>query len=202
MPTRLDSCQIGFNSRRTRLIQPESGCIGHIRLYLKSALNMAGKSETCLLLYFFCELRHSNVFFKNILIVKIYRKYNKNIFNNFLIVKSRRTCTILFQKLPSPAPAPESRNAPMLHIYIYIYCGVRLSFINRPEPCWGQFIISYFHLQATAAEINCLFGQLQPRRKEKEKGWKCLTQSLVSNENIQRQERELETAHKSLKNST
>ena len=47
----------------------------------KSALNMAGKSETCLLLSFFCESRHSNVFFKNILIVKIYRKLNKNIFN-------------------------------------------------------------------------------------------------------------------------
>ena len=41
----------------------------------KSALNMAGKVETCLLLSFFCESRHSNVFFKNILIVKIYRKY-------------------------------------------------------------------------------------------------------------------------------
>ena len=46
---------------------------------------------------------------------------NKNIFNNFLIAKSYRTCTHLFQKLPSlaptpaPAPAPESRNAPMLH---------------------------------------------------------------------------------------
>ena len=57
----------------------------------KSALNMAGKAETCLLLSFFCESRHSNVFFKNILIVKIYRKLNKNIFNNFLIAKSRRT---------------------------------------------------------------------------------------------------------------
>ena len=30
----------------------------------KSALNMAGKVETCLLLSFFCESRHSNVFFK------------------------------------------------------------------------------------------------------------------------------------------
>ena len=81
----------------------------------KSALNMAGKAETCLLLSFFCESRHSNVFFKNILIVKIYRKLNKNIFNNFLIAESRRTCTHLFQKLSSPAPASESRNAPVLH---------------------------------------------------------------------------------------
>ena len=30
---------------------------------------------SCLLLSLFCESRHSNVFFKNILIVKIYRKY-------------------------------------------------------------------------------------------------------------------------------
>ena len=36
-PTRLDSCRIGFNSRRTRLIWPESGCIGHIKSYLKQA---------------------------------------------------------------------------------------------------------------------------------------------------------------------
>ena len=47
----------------------------------------------------------------------------KNIFNNFLIAKSRRTRTHLFQKLPSPAPVPapalESRNAHMLHrIYL------------------------------------------------------------------------------------
>ena len=40
----------------------------------KLALNMAEIAETCLL-SFFCESRHSNVFFKNILIVKIYRKY-------------------------------------------------------------------------------------------------------------------------------
>ena len=46
--------------------RPKSGCIGHIRSYrlvadtaetgrkrLKSALNMAGKSETCLLFFFF-----------------------------------------------------------------------------------------------------------------------------------------------------
>ena len=51
------------------------------------------------------------------------KNINKNIFNNFLIAKSRRTRTHLFKKLPSPAPvpapapapAPESRNAPVLH---------------------------------------------------------------------------------------
>ena len=63
------------------------------------------RGVSCLLLSLFCELRHSNVFFKNILIVKIYKKY---IFNNFLIVESRRTCALLFQKLPSPTLAPES----------------------------------------------------------------------------------------------
>ena len=55
------------------------------------------------------------MFFKNILIVKIYRNINKNIFNNFLITESRRTHTLLFQKLSSPKPVPESRNAPVLH---------------------------------------------------------------------------------------
>ena len=84
----LDSCQIGFNSRRTGLIRPKSGRIGHIGSYRpatdtakicrkrpKLTLNMVGKAETCLLLSFFCESRHSNVFFKNILTVKICRKY-------------------------------------------------------------------------------------------------------------------------------
>ena len=65
-PMRLDSCRIGFNSRRTGLIRPKSGLIGHIRSYRpaadtaktrrkrpKSALNMAGKAETCILLSFF-----------------------------------------------------------------------------------------------------------------------------------------------------
>ena len=49
----------------------------------------------------------------------ILKKYCKNIFNNFLIVESRRTHTHLFQKLPSPAPAPtpKSQNAPVLHRY-------------------------------------------------------------------------------------
>ena len=33
------------------------------------------RGVSCLLLSLFCESRHSNVFFNNILIVKIYRKY-------------------------------------------------------------------------------------------------------------------------------
>ena len=78
--TRLDSCWIGFDLRRTGLIRPKTGHIGHIGSYRsaadtaktcrkrpKSALNMARKAETCLLLSFFCESRHSNMFFKNIL---------------------------------------------------------------------------------------------------------------------------------------
>ena len=75
-PMRLDSCRIGFDSCRTELIQPKSGRIGHIGSYRptantadtietgrktaetcrkrpKSALNMVGKAETCLLLSFF-----------------------------------------------------------------------------------------------------------------------------------------------------
>ena len=76
---RLDSCRIGFDSRRIGLIRPKSSRIGHngrIGTYRpaadtadtaetgrktaetgrnrpKSALSMAGKSETCILLSFF-----------------------------------------------------------------------------------------------------------------------------------------------------
>ena len=85
-PMRLDSCRIGFDSRRIGLIRPKSGRIGHIGTYRpaadtadttetgrktaetgrngrkqaetgqkrpKSALSMAVKSETCILLSFF-----------------------------------------------------------------------------------------------------------------------------------------------------
>ena len=69
-PMRLDSCRIGFDSRRIGLIRPKSGRIGHIGSYRpaaeigrktagtgrkrpKSALNMAVKAETCILLSFF-----------------------------------------------------------------------------------------------------------------------------------------------------
>ena len=63
-------------------------------------------------IYLYNVKKYAQQYIKNI---------NKNIFNNFLIAKSRRTRTHLFQKLPSPvpapapAPAPESRNAPVLH---------------------------------------------------------------------------------------
>ena len=50
-PTRLDSCRIGFDSSRTELIRPKQAQNGRNRV--KSALNMAGKAETCLLLSFF-----------------------------------------------------------------------------------------------------------------------------------------------------
>ena len=40
---------------------------------------------------------------------------NKNIFNYLLITAPRRTCTLLFQKFPTPAPTPASRNTTMLH---------------------------------------------------------------------------------------
>ena len=72
-PIRLDSCRIGFDSRRIGLIRPKSGRIGHIGSYRpaadtakigrktagtgrkrpKSALNMAVKAENCILLSFF-----------------------------------------------------------------------------------------------------------------------------------------------------
>ena len=141
-----DSRRRGSIRAESASICVEPGWFGQNRVVLailsriwnrpKSTLNMAGKTEICLLLYFLCELRHSNVFFKNILIVKIYKK---NIFNNFLIVESRRTCTLLFQKLPSPALAPESWNAPVLHRYIYIYIYIYLLW-RAPE----------FHKQAEA----------------------------------------------------
>ena len=80
-PNRSDSAKIG-PYRSYQVVQAGSR-YGRNRLETaetcqkrpKSALNMAGKAETCLLLSFFCESRHNNVFFKNILIVKIYRKY-------------------------------------------------------------------------------------------------------------------------------
>ena len=71
---------------------------------------------SCFLLSLFYESRHSNVFFKNILIVKIY--INKNIFNNFLIATPCCIRTLLFQKLPSPALAPKSGNALVFYRFL------------------------------------------------------------------------------------
>ena len=79
---RLDSCRIGFDSRRIGLIRPKSGRIGHIGSYRpaadtaetgrktaetgrnrpKSALSMAGKSENLHSSFFFCESRPSMCF--------------------------------------------------------------------------------------------------------------------------------------------
>ena len=69
------------------------------------------------------------------------KNINKNIFNNFLIAKSRRTRTRthLFQKLPSPTPAPESRNAPVLHrsnLYVSLN-EVGYEYCNTPQ-FWYQ----------------------------------------------------------------
>ena len=95
MPSRLDSRRIGFDLRRTRLIRPESGRIRSYRPAIdmaetglkrpkqaeisletrRNSRNFDLRGVSCLLLSLFCESRHSNVFFKNILIVKIYRKY-------------------------------------------------------------------------------------------------------------------------------
>ena len=133
VPNRADSARIGpYRPYRVVLAgdrygrnRPETA--ETCRKRPKSALNIARKAETCLLLSFFCESRHSNVFFKNILIVKIYRKINKNIFNDFLIAESRCTRTHLFQKLPSLAPAPESRNASVLHRFLFTWKIIKVS---------------------------------------------------------------------------
>ena len=52
---------------------PETAKIGLETRRNRRNFDLSGIS--CLLLSLFCESRHSNVFFKNILIVKIYRKY-------------------------------------------------------------------------------------------------------------------------------
>ena len=94
--TRLDSHQLGFCSRRLGQNQAESGHIGwrpkwpwimleQLKPGFEWGLNLSFLNFIlkiccffcvyCLLLSLFCESRHSNVFFKNILIVKMYRKY-------------------------------------------------------------------------------------------------------------------------------
>ena len=79
-PMRLDSCRIGFDLRRTGLIRPKSGRIGHIRSYRLAAdtaeigRNMPEMVEIDLEYgrkiwnlhssFFFCESRHSMCFLK------------------------------------------------------------------------------------------------------------------------------------------
>ena len=79
-PMRLDSCRIGFDSRRTGLIRPKSGCIGHIGSYRPAAdtaeigrntpetaeigLEYGRKSRNLHSSFFFCESRHSMCFLR------------------------------------------------------------------------------------------------------------------------------------------
>ena len=93
-----DSHRLGSIHAKLALIRAKLGWfgqnrgrIGHIRSYRPAAdtaetcrkkpkyaeigLEYGQKSRNLPSSFFFCESRHSNVFFKNILIVKIYRKY-------------------------------------------------------------------------------------------------------------------------------
>ena len=123
---------------------------------------------SCLLLSLFCKSRHSNVFFKNILIVKIYiENINKNIFNNFLIAESRHSHTLLFQKLLNPAPAPKSRNAPVLrrclrekilHVFNMVITN---QYSSLSELYYMKFCKSYFQSKKKKKKI-ILFHFLEP----------------------------------------
>ena len=113
------------------------------------------------------------MFFKNILIVKIYiENINKNIFNNFLIAESRNTHIHLFQNLPSPAlapaPAPESWNAPVLHrlqersgsasFDLWVTHGCAHEFCGLLEFWWVSILIGgidTFNLQPSTSGL-CL----------------------------------------------
>ena len=99
--------------------------------------------------------------------------YCKNIFNNFLITESCRTCTHLFQKLlsstlaPTPAPAPESRNAPMLHrqegylmVTVQIWCPTDWSLNTQ----WAAQIL-------TNSYIKTKFGLKEKKEKGKTQEW-------------------------------
>ena len=87
-PTQLDLRQIGFDSRRIGPYWPYWIVLAGDRygrnkpktaeISLETRQNRQNtdlRGVSCLLLSLFCESRHSNVFFKNILILKIYRKY-------------------------------------------------------------------------------------------------------------------------------
>ena len=79
-PMRLDSCRIGFDSRRTGLIRPKSGCISHIGSYRPAAdtaetgrntpetaeigLEYGRKIRNLHSSFFFCESRHSMCFLR------------------------------------------------------------------------------------------------------------------------------------------
>ena len=71
---RLNSCRIDFNSRRTGLIRPKSGRIGHFGSYRPAAdtgrktaetgLEYGRKSRNLHSSFFFCESRHSMCFLR------------------------------------------------------------------------------------------------------------------------------------------
>ena len=79
-PMRLDSCRIGFDSRRIGLIRPKSGRIGHIGSYRPAAdtagtgqkrpetaeigLEYGCQSRNLHSSFFFCESRHSMCFLR------------------------------------------------------------------------------------------------------------------------------------------
>ena len=79
-PMRLDSCRIGFDSRRTGLIRPKSGYISHIGSYRPAAdtaetgrntpetaeigLEYGRKIRNLHSSFFFCESRHSMCFLR------------------------------------------------------------------------------------------------------------------------------------------
>ena len=77
----MDLCRLGFNSCQFSQNQVVLAGDRNRQKKPKTALNQAGTVEIGFggqishLRDVFCESRHSNVFFKNILIVKIYRKY-------------------------------------------------------------------------------------------------------------------------------
>ena len=49
------------------------------------------------------------------------------------MVKSCRTHTHLFQKLPNLAPAPKSQNAPVLHRFTFVFCALFLATVTRHQ---------------------------------------------------------------------
>ena len=98
IPTLLDLCQHNSIHAESASIHNEPGWFGQNRAVsaisdrigrqlmrpkqaeisletCRNSQNYDLRGLSCLLLSLFCESRHSNVFFKNILIVKIYRKY-------------------------------------------------------------------------------------------------------------------------------
>ena len=124
--------------------------------------------------------------------------YCKNIFNNFLIAESCRTCTHLFQKLPSPAPTPapvpESRNAPVLHSLglmfmsitpyffrskFYFICCMQLHCLRFQYTSIHNYVLlqgSYF----TAFKVPDVYGVFQFKFEYQRLGYTSLSLSKLS----------------------